>query len=217
LHSAIQSRPEILTGDIGELVISANESEMNSTLQPTPEVTEDEWERVFHVNVKSIFWAAKYFMPRMIGQGQGGSMINISSVGASRPRPGLVWYNASKGAVSNVSGTQRDYHLLKVTESPNLLVFSHLPCQATKGLAAEFGPHNIRVNSICPLLCATGLFSTFTGTPDTPENRAKFIFNVPLGRLAEVEDVANMCLYLASDEGKFINGTDLVIDGGRCI
>jgi NAD(P)-dependent dehydrogenase (short-subunit alcohol dehydrogenase family) len=67
------------------------------------EVTEDEWERVFKVNVKSIFLAAKIVMPRFIEQGKGGSMINISSTGANRPRPGLVWYNASKGAVTNVS------------------------------------------------------------------------------------------------------------------
>lgn len=71
--------------------------------QPTSEVTEDEWERVFKVNVKSIYLSAKTFMPRFIDQGQGGSVINISSTGASRPRPGLVWYNASKGAVTNVS------------------------------------------------------------------------------------------------------------------
>jgi NAD(P)-dependent dehydrogenase (short-subunit alcohol dehydrogenase family) len=71
--------------------------------KPTEEVTEDEWERVFKVNVKSIYLAAHTAIPRLIQQGQGGSMINISSTGASRPRPGLVWYNASKGAVTNVS------------------------------------------------------------------------------------------------------------------
>ena len=72
-------------------------------LQPTLDVTEDEWERVFTVNVKSIYLSVKEFMPRMIEQGQGASMINVSSIGATRPRPGLVWYNSSKGAVTNVS------------------------------------------------------------------------------------------------------------------
>lgn len=67
------------------------------------EVTEEEWERVFKVNVKSVFLAGKIAIPRLIEQGQGGSIINISSTGASRPRPGLVWYNATKGAVTNVS------------------------------------------------------------------------------------------------------------------
>ncbi|CAG8388032.1 unnamed protein product [Penicillium salamii] len=173
-------------GRVDVLVNNAGTSYRN---KPTSEVTEDEWERVFKVNVKSIYLSAKTFMPRFIDQGQGGSVINISSTGASRPRPGLVWYNASKGAVTN----------------------------ATKGLAAEYGPHNIRVNSVAPLLSGTGLFSMFTGMEDTPENREKFIGNVPLGRLTEADDIANMCLYLASDEGRFINGTEMVVDGGKCI
>ncbi|KAB8234774.1 uncharacterized protein BDW43DRAFT_299463 [Aspergillus alliaceus] len=156
---------------------------------PTAEVTEEEWERVFNVNVKGTFLGSQAFVARLIQQGQGGSMINISSTGASRPRPGLVWYNASNGAVSNVS---------------------------YKGLAAEYGPHNFRVNTVSPLLSGTGLFSMFTGMPDTPENREKFIENVPLGRLTDPDDVANMCLYLASDEGSFIKGTEIIV-GGKCI
>ena len=87
--------------------------------QPTAEVTEDEWERVFKVNVKSIYFSAKTFMPRFIEQGQGGSVINISSTGASRPRPGLVWYNASKGAVTNVSGVSSKME--SSTDCPNRL------------------------------------------------------------------------------------------------
>lgn len=177
-------------------------------VQPTAEVTEEEWERVFNVNVRGIFLANNALMPRLIEQGQGGSMINISSTGASRPRPGLVWYNASKGAVSNVflPSSTRYY----VQCNANMI-------KATKGLAAEYGPHNIRVNSVCPLLSGTGLFSLFTGMEDTPENRAKFVGNVPMGRLTEVEDVANMCLYLASEEGRFINGAEMIIDGGKCV
>ncbi|RAL01871.1 short chain dehydrogenase [Aspergillus ibericus CBS 121593] len=173
----------------GRLDVLVNNAGVTYRNKPTVEVTEEEWERVFNVNVKGIFLGSRAFVTRVIEQGQGGSMINISSTGASRPRPGLVWYNASKGAVSN----------------------------ATKGLAAEYGPHNIRVNSVCPLLSATPLFSMFTGMPDTPENREKFIGNVPLGRLTEADDVANMCLYLASDEGRFINGAEMIIDGGKCI
>lgn len=134
-------------------------------------------------------------------------MINISSTGASRPRPGLVWYNASKGAVTNV----------RLSPFVKSIFIAEQYLQATKGLAAEYGPHNIRVNSVAPLLSGTGLFSMFTGMEDTPENRAKFIGNVPLGRLTEADDIANMCLYLASDEGSFINGTEMVVDGGKCI
>ncbi|KAI9041786.1 uncharacterized protein KD926_006510 [Aspergillus affinis] len=173
----------------GRLDVLVNNAGTTYQNKPTAEVTEAEWERVFNVNVKGIFLGTNAFIPKLIEQGQGGSMINVSSTGATRPRPGLVWYNASKGAVSN----------------------------ATKGLAAEYGPHNIRVNTVSPLLSGTGLFSMFTGMPDTPENREKFIGNVPLGRLTDPDDVANMCLYLASDEGSFVNGTEMIVDGGKCI
>ncbi|KAJ7193130.1 hypothetical protein GGX14DRAFT_478967 [Mycena pura] len=165
-------------GGLDVLVNNAGTSYQN---KPTIEVTDDEWEQ--------LFLSGKIVLPRLIEQGKGGSMISISSTGATRPRPGLVWYNASKGAVTN----------------------------ATKGLAAEYGSHNIRVNSVAPLLSGTGLFSMFTGMEDTPENRQKSVGNVPLGRLTEVDDVANMCLYLASDEGSFINGAEMVVDGGKCV
>ncbi|OAL71513.1 oxidoreductase [Trichophyton violaceum] len=173
----------------GKVDILVNNAGTTYRNKPSTEVTMDEFERVFNVNVKSIFLASQLFIPVLIKQGHGGSMINISSTAAQRPRPGLVWYNASKGTVSN----------------------------ATKGLAAEYGKHRIRVNNVCPLLSGTGLFEMFTGIPDTPENRQKFIDNVPLGRLAEAEDIANMCLYLGSDEARFINGGDFVVDGGKCI
>ncbi|PBP22323.1 oxidoreductase [Diplocarpon rosae] len=173
-------------GRVDILVNNAGTSYKN---KPSVEVTEDEFDRVFAVNVKSIFHSAKHFIPNLIKQGGGGSIINIASIGATRPRPGLVWYNASKAAVTN----------------------------ATKGLAAEYGENQIRVNSICPLLSATGLFETFVGVPPTEENFKKFLFNVPLGRLTDPADVANYCLYLASDEAKFVTGTCLEIDGGRGI
>ena len=88
---------------------------------------------------------------------------------------------------------------------------------ATKGLAAEYGPHGIRVNSICPLLGGTGLFETFTGVKDTEENRKQFLGNVPMGRLCEARDVADACLWLASDEARFVTGICLDVDGGRGI
>jgi len=173
-------------GRVDILVNNAGTSYKN---KPTIEVTEDEFDKVFTVNVKSIFHSARHFIPNLINQATGGSIINIASIGALRPRPGLVWYNASKAAVSN----------------------------ATKGLAAEYGPHQIRVNAILPLLTATGLFETFVGVPPTKENFKKFLGNVPMGRLGEVEDVANYALWLASDESKFVTGTALEVDGGRGI
>ncbi|KAL1304313.1 hypothetical protein AAFC00_000716 [Neodothiora populina] len=172
----------------GGLDIVVNNAGTTYRNKPTAEVTDDEWERVFKVNVKSIFWSAKVAIPQVQKRG-GGSIINIASIGSIRPRPGLVWYNSSKAAVSN----------------------------ATKGLAAEYGPDQIRVNAICPLLSGTGLFESFVGVKDTPENRKKYAEAIPLQRLTEPQDVANAAVYLASDEGKFITGVNLEVDGGRGI
>jgi len=119
----------------------------------------------------------------------GGVMINVGSTAGIRPRPGLCWYNSSKGAV-------------------NLL---------TKSLAVELAPDGIRVCGLAPVMGATALLETFMGMPDTPQNRAKFLQTIPLGRLCEPEDMANAALYLASDEANFITGVILEVDGGRTI
>jgi len=87
----------------GRLDIIVNNAGTTYRNKPTLDVTEDEWMRVFDVNVKSVFWSVKIAVPRIVEGKRGGSVINISSTGSERPRPGLVWYNASKGAVSNVS------------------------------------------------------------------------------------------------------------------
>lgn len=172
----------------GGLDILVNNAGTSYRNKPTLEVTEDEFDRVMNVNVKSIYHSVNVAIPALQRRG-GGAIINIASIGAMRPRPGLVWYNASKGAVAN----------------------------ATKGLAAEFGKDQIRVNALCPLLSGTGLFSTFVGVEHTPENVKNFLGNVPLGRLTDPNDVANLCLYLGSDEGKFITGINLEVDGGRAV
>ncbi|KAL6720431.1 hypothetical protein ACLMJK_002353 [Lecanora helva] len=156
---------------------------------PTLEVTESDFDKCFDVNVKGIFFSISAVIPQLLEQKRGGSIINVASIGATRPRAGLVWYNSSKGAVWN----------------------------ATKGLAAEFGPHGIRVNSVCPLLSRTGLFEMFSGVPDTQENRDKFLSNVPLGRLCDVTDVASACLFFASDESSFVTGINMEVDGGRAV
>ncbi|KAF2395981.1 oxidoreductase [Trichodelitschia bisporula] len=170
----------------GRLDVVVNNAGTTYRNKPTLDVTSEEFTRVFEVNVRSVYLSVRAAVPTMQKNG-GGSIINVSSIGSVRPRPGLVWYNASKAAVTN----------------------------ATKGLAAEYGPQNIRINSLAPLLSGTGLFESFVGVPDTPENREKFIGNVPLGRLTDPNDVANTALFLASDEGKFITGVNLEIDGGR--
>ena len=117
----------------------------------------------------------------------GGTIINIASLGALRPRPGLVWYNGSKGAALNL----------------------------TKGMAVELAPDNIRVNAICPVLAETGLTEHFMGVEDTPENRKAFLATIPLGRLGRPSDAAGAALYLCSDDAEFITGVSLEVDGGR--
>ncbi|KAF9693830.1 hypothetical protein EKO04_008199 [Ascochyta lentis] len=184
-----ESTMRVVKEKFGRCDILVNNAGWSYVNKSTVEVTEEEFERVFDVNVKGVYLGCQAWIGQAVDRKEGGVVVNIASVGATRPRPGLVWYNASKGAVWN----------------------------ATKGLAAEYGAHQIRVNSICPLVTGTGLFSAFTGMEDTPENRTKFIGNVPMGRIGEVEDVVNACVFMASDEAKFITGVNLEVDGGRCI
>lgn len=156
--------------------------------QPMLDVSEEEFDRVFEINVKSIYQMSKASIPHMREQG-GGVIINIGSTAGKRPRPGLSWYNATKGAV-------------------NLL---------SKSMAVELAPDNIRVNCIAPVIGATALLETFMGEKDTPEARAKFVGGIPLGRFSTPRDIANAALYFASDEANFITGVVMEVDGGRCI
>ena len=156
--------------------------------RPILEVDEDAFDLMFRVNVKSIFLFVRAIAPVMRDAG-GGVILNVGSTAGLRPRPGLTWYNASKGAV-------------------NL---------ASKSLAVELAPWKIRVNALCPVMGETWLLEAFMGVPDTPENRAKFVATIPLGRLSTATDIANAALYLASDEANFITGVEFPIDGGRTI
>ena len=172
-------------GDVHIVVNNAGTTHRN---KPILEVAEDEFDRVYAVNVKSIYWSARAFIPHFRQRG-GGVFVNIASTAGIRPRPGLVWYNGSKGAVIT----------------------------ASKAMAAELGPDNIRVNCVNPVIGATALLEEFMGMPDTPENRARFLATIPMGRMSTPQDVANACLYLASDEAAFITGTCIEVDGGRCV
>ncbi len=172
----------------GKIDIVINNAGWTHRNKPMLEVTEEEFERVYDINVRSIFHMSRAVVPPMQKQG-GGVMINIGSVAGIRPRPGLTWYNSTKGAV-------------------NLL---------SRSMAVELAPHNIRVNCVAPVMGATGLIEQFMGVPDTPENRARFIATIPLGRFSTPRDIANACLYLASDDADFITGVVLEVDGGRTV
>jgi len=172
----------------GRIDIIINNAGWTHKNKPLMEVTDEEFDRVFDINVKSIYLMTQEAVPQLRQQG-GGVMINIGSTAGIRPRPGLTWYNGSKGAVNLMS----------------------------RSMAAELAPDKIRVNCVAPVIGATALLEQFMGMPDTPENRAKFLSTIPLGRMSEPKDIANACLYLASDEAEFITGVVFEVDGGRTI
>jgi len=171
----------------GRVDIIVNNAGTTHRNRPMLEVEEAEFDRIFAVNVKSIFLTAQALIPHMREHG-GGVILNIGSTAALRPRPGLTVYNASKGAV----------HLM------------------SKSLAVELAPDNIRVCALAPVAGETPLLATFLGA-DTPERRAAFKATVPLGRFSTPQDIANSALFLVSDEAAFLTGVVLEVDGGRCI
>ena len=172
----------------GRLDIVVNIAGTTHRNRPMLEVDEEEFDRIYAVNVKSLFLTARHAVPHFRKAG-GGCFITIASTAGVRPRPGLTWYNGSKGAAIVTS----------------------------RSMAAELGPDRIRVNVINPVIGETGLLEMFMGVPDTPENRAKFIAGIPLGRMSKPLDIANAAVFLASDESQFITGACLEVDGGRCV
>ena len=157
--------------------------------QPLLQVDEQTFDRVFNVNVKSIYHMTHAVVPLMREGGKGGLIINVGSTAGIRPRPGLVWYNSSKGAVNLMS----------------------------KAMAVELAPDKIRVNALCPVMGATALLEDFMGMPDTPENRARFLSTIPLGRMCEPKDMAAAAVFLATEAAEFLTGLEMPIDGGRTI
>lgn len=173
----------------GGLDVMVNNAGWTHRNRPALEVSEDEFDKCYAVNVKSIYLATVHAVPVFRSRG-GGSFINIASTAGVRPRPGLTWYNGSKGAVITTS----------------------------KSLAAELGPDNIRVNCINPVFNPdTGLSAEFAGGPVDDAVKAKFRASIPLGRFSTALDVANAALYLASDEAAFISGICIEVDGARCV
>lgn len=151
------------------------------------DVNEEDFDRVFSVNAKSVFLTAKYIIPGMKSQ-RSGAVLNVASTGGVSPRPNLSWYNASKGWMIT----------------------------ATKSMAIELAPHGVRINAINPVAGETPLLKSFMGD-DTPEIRARFLSTIPLGRFSTPEDMGNAACYLCSDEASMVTGVCMEVDGGRCI
>ncbi|MGI9500854.1 MAG: glucose 1-dehydrogenase [Geminicoccaceae bacterium] len=186
--ASVQAAVDTALEALGRLDIVVNNAGVSHKNSPMLEVDEAEFDRVFAVNVKSIFHMAHAVVPAMRAQG-GGVMINITSTAGIRPRPGLTWYNGSKGAANVI----------------------------TKTMAVELASDNIRVCGIAPVIGQTALLETFMGVPDTPENRQKFLSTIPLGRMSQPRDIANAALHLASDDSDFLTGLIMEVDGGRCV
>ena len=171
----------------GGLDILVNNAGITHLPAPMEEVSEEDFDRVLAVNVKSVYLTARAFVPAMKATGSG-AILNVASTAGLSPRPNLNWYNASKGWMIT----------------------------ATKTMAVELAPSGIRVNAIAPVAGETPLLKSFMGE-DTPEVRAKFLATIPLGRFSTPEDMGNAAAFLCSHEASMITGVVLEVDGGRCI
>ena len=167
--------------------IVVNNAGITHLPKPLEDVTEEEFDKVFAVNSKSVFFCGKFFVPYMKKQKKG-SILNVSSTAGLSPRPKLNWYNATKGWMIT----------------------------ATKAMAIELAPYNIRVNSLAPVAGETPLLKSFLGE-DTPEKRNAFLSTIPIGRFSTPKDLGNAACFLCSDEASMITGSILEVDGGRCI
>jgi 3-oxoacyl-[acyl-carrier protein] reductase len=184
----VEASVKLAVEKFGRIDIVVNNAGWTYRNKPLLDVTEEEFDKAFAINVKSIFLMTGAVVPQMRAQ-KSGSIINIGSTAGLRPRPGLTWYNATKGAVNLMS----------------------------KSMAVELAPDGIRVNCVAPVIGETGLLEAFMGMPDTPENRAKFVATIPLGRFSKPSDIANACVYLASNDAEFLTGVILPVDGGRTV
>jgi 3-oxoacyl-[acyl-carrier protein] reductase len=174
-----------MLGPIDILVNNAGVTHLPAFME---DVSEDDFDRVFRINMKSVYLTARALVPAFKAR-QMGVILNIASTAGVSPRPRLNWYNASKGWMIT----------------------------ATKAMAIELAPFGIRVNALNPVAGETPLLKSFMGGEDTPEIRAKFLATIPIGRFSTPEDMGNAACFLCSDEAGMITGVAMEVDGGRCI
>lgn len=184
---SVGAMTEAALDSFGQLDILVNNAGVTHLPAPLEEVGEDDFDRVFSVNMKSVYLTARALVPHM-KERRAGAILNVASTAGVSPRPNLNWYNASKGWMIT----------------------------ATKTMAVELAPHGVRVNAINPVAGETPLLKSFMGE-DTPEVRAKFLSTIPIGRFSTPEDMGNAACYLCSDEAGMVTGVAMEVDGGRCI
>jgi 3-oxoacyl-[acyl-carrier protein] reductase len=185
--TSVENLKALASEAFGRIDIIINNAGVTHLPTPLDEVSEEDFDRVFTVNCKSVYLMAKSFVPDMKAQ-KGGIILNVASTAGVSPRPNLNWYNSSKGWMNT----------------------------ATKTMAVELAPFGIRVNAVNPVAGETPLLASFMGE-DTPEMRQKFISTIPLGRFSTPQDIANAACYLCSDEASMVTGICMQVDGGRCI
>ena len=171
----------------GKIEIMVNNAGITHLPNSMEDISEAEFDKIFAVNSKSVFFSAKYLVPKMISIG-GGNILNVASTAGISPRPNLSWYNATKGWMIS----------------------------ATKAMAIELASKRIRVNALAPVAGETPLLKSFMGG-DTPEKREKFLSTIPIGRFSTPDDMGNAACFLCSEEASMITGVVLKVDGGRCI
>ncbi len=186
-EDSVQALVQAAVATFGKLDVVVNNAGTTHRNKPALDVTSEEFDRMFAVNVKSLYWMAQAAVPHL--KASKGNMVNVASTTGVRPGPGLTWYSASKAAMINL----------------------------TKGLGLELARDQVRVNAVCPMIGETAMLEQFMGMPDTPENRQRFLARIPLGRFTRPEDVAEAVVYLASDAASFLTGVCLDVDGGRNI
>ena len=184
---SVENLKRVVFDNFDSVDVVVNNAGVTHLPTPLDEVTEEDFDRVFRINCKSVYLMAKAFVPHMKKQGSG-SILNIASTAGVSPRPNLNWYNSSKGWMNT----------------------------ATRTMAVELAPFGVRVNAVNPVASETPLLSSFLGE-DTPEMRQKFLSTIPLGRFAQPEDIANAACYLCSEEASMVTGVCMQVDGGRCI
>ena len=184
---SVENLKKVVFDNFDSVDVVVNNAGVTHLPTPLDEVTEEDFDRVFRINCKSVYLMAKAFVPHMKKQGSG-SILNIASTAGVSPRPNLNWYNSSKGWMNT----------------------------ATRTMAVELAPFGVRVNAVNPVASETPLLSSFLGE-DTPEMRQKFLSTIPLGRFAQPEDIANAACYLCSEEASMVTGVCMQVDGGRCI
>lgn len=186
-NASVGAMTEAAIAAFGSIDILVNNAGITHLPCALEDVSEEEFDRVMAVNAKSVYLTARHIVPKMKAR-ETGAILNVASTAGLSPRPKLNWYNASKGWMIT----------------------------ATKTMAVELAPNNVRVNAICPVAGETPLLKSFMGE-DTPEMRAKFISTIPIGRFSTAEDMGNAACFLCSDEASMVTGVAMEVDGGRCI